>query len=405
MSIYTDLVGDKNKFLDYLIDKYNENPKDGKREFILYYLDKCSFFKDAVVYADKEQFLYTNINNIDVKYIQEISINDCIEGKLNQNITIISVNNLCFKFTIEEYKRLVWYYKPLNVFDLEPWINNEHDINMPYIFSGKIKDNFINNSKKITNNNENVSDDYVKLDIKRKELIVLASRPCMGKTSIAINITLNEIRNGGTVLYLTINDVAEKIGERMLKTASIIPYKDIKENEFTDGQYKRIIESMNKLNDVYIVECNYYNIKEIKNVIDTNTFNPTMIVIDDFEYIHYDEHYPKTDEEIEDIAKELKELARKHDASIVVTAKVSKNVDKRKNKRPKLKDLKAKKLGEMADKIYFIYRDSYYKYSDGDSEDYSNDAFNKTLMDKLEIIDVKEKKTITCIHNTNNIIQ
>ena len=51
ISKYTELVAGKNRFFDCLIDKYNEDPKEGKKEFILQYLDKCSLFEDFIEFG------------------------------------------------------------------------------------------------------------------------------------------------------------------------------------------------------------------------------------------------------------------------------------------------------------------------------------------------------------------
>ena len=81
MSKYMELVEGKNRFLDYLIDKYNEDPKEGKKEFILQYLDKCSLIEDLNSHFYKEEngasyySFYTYMRNAYIKYNNEWSIN------------------------------------------------------------------------------------------------------------------------------------------------------------------------------------------------------------------------------------------------------------------------------------------------------------------------------------------
>ena len=411
MSIYTELVASKNRFLEYLIDEYliDEHEfyseREGKKEFILSYLDKCSFFYDNSIFkCEGVMILHTGTDSLDITYLQENSMHNLIEmcGS-NRDVRIWTTNKKAIDFTVEEYKKANELHKIDGLFvNEEPWVNNEHNIDFCYCFNYKdIKNNFISDSKRSQEADYpiEICDNYVKLDIKRGELIVLAGCPGIGKTALAISVLLNKIKSKGDVLYLTIKRTAKSVGQRILGAKAEIPFGNMMDNKFADNQYKRIVQNIEKLEGVCIAECNYEHIFEIERIIDIHgRLGFKMIIIDDFDYIHYLGEYPKTDEEIEDIIGKLKALAKKFNIPIVTTAKVIENVSEREDKKPKLNDLKVNKLGELADKVYMIHRETFYILDEVDKDKPWRDA---------EIIDVKNNKTINCSYNvlTGSIVK
>ena len=415
MPKYMELVEGKNRFLDYLIDKYNEDPKEGKKEFILQYLDKCSLIEDLNSHFYKEEngtsyySFYTYMRNTYIKYNNEWSINRILrryEEDENVVIRIINLNNKSFSFTNKEY------YKRFDIPYLnydEPWIENDANKDIYYNLAEYINETLINDNKDIACLNKadnNLENDYINLDLKQNELVVLAGRPYIGKTTVAINIALNEVRRGGKVLYLTLKDTIGNIGRKIAAINSGIHVWDSYHNELKDEDYHRIINNMNDLSGIYVVECSCYNIEQINRAIDKNPIEPTLIIIDDFDSIHYKENYPKCDEEIEYIVKEIRRLLSNHHVTTVVTENTSRNLDFKNDKRPLyLEDLKAPKLGEVADKLYSIYRASYYRYLEEDFIENDENILSDSYIDKLEIIKVKEKKTIICACNANNVIK
>ncbi len=256
-----------------------------------------------------------NLNRLLVNKLafnSELSIDRMLQGKKDEDIIvrITNNNNKTFTFSNKEY------YQQRRSTQLnynEPWINKDTDEDIYYVLPKCIKRNLSTNTKRNYRVNESFQDFnpyYLNLDIKPGELTVLAGRPCMGKTTLAINLALNEIKNGGKVLYLSLNDTVLEISKKMLGIKAGVSYRNIIDREFSDEQYKRIVDNIDDLKGIYFVECNYYNINQIKRTINNSVIQPTLIVIDDFEYIHYEENYPKSSEEFEYIAKELKKHGR-----------------------------------------------------------------------------------------------
>ena len=413
MSKYTELVAGKNRFLDYLIDKYNEDPKEGKKEFILQYLDRCSLFKDfiefGIVENDTSYYnFHTYIRNTNYGSISELSIDRMLQDKKDEDIVvrITNNNNKTFTFFNKEYYQLCGSAQ-LNY--NEPWINKDTNEDIYYDLPKYIKRDLPRNTKRNYRVNESFQDFnayYLNLDIKPGELTVIAGRPCMGKTTLAINLALNEIKNGGKVLYLSLNDTALYISKKMLGIKADVSYRNIIDREFSDEKYKRIVDNIDDLKGIYIVECNYYNINQIKRTINNNVIQPALIVIDDFEYIHYEENYPKSSEEFEYIAKELKNLAEINKIKVLITEKVARSAERREDKRPLyLSDLVAPELGKIASKVYSIYRKNYYRYEKGYIESCGDDINGGSVNDEIELIDIKDKKTIKCNCDSNNIIE
>ena len=176
--------------------------------------------------------------------------------------------------------------------------------------------------------------------IERGDLIIIASRPAMGKTTLAQNILSNiTIKYKKKSAFFSLDESMEKI-VRLFYGVNVL--KDT--NIFIDATAPQTIEHILKKS------C------ELKENIE-------LIVIDYLQLIQCDKSKSLSREnEIEDILKELKLLAKKLNVSIIVTSQLSRKPEERNNKRPVITDFTntTSSILNYADKILFLYRDSYY---------------------------------------------
>ena len=191
---------------------------------------------------------------------------------------------------------------------------------------------------------------FIELDeklrgIKKGEVICIASRPAMGKTTFALNLVRN----------LTIQQISTAIFSLDSSKSMIID--KIKNIEFS--VFSTFIQtSINLLlfeNHIYIYD-NILNIKDIEQTARKLKLkeNIDLIVIDYLQLI-------KSDTTIEDTIKRLKALAKDLNISIIVLSQLSKELESREDKRPILSDLKSSSaIVDYADTIMFVYRDNYY---------------------------------------------
>ena len=412
-SKYLELISGKNRFLDFLIDKYNEDPKEGKRNFILSYLSKCSFFLDHSSFNNNYLILYTYIN--DSKDFQEECLDKIIKRCKNYKLFTIWSLNRCFDFSLEEYEMVNKSYY-ISAFD-EPWIDGNYDLSNPYVFRSILVENeFVNNSTRCAEIDEEIipSDNFLNLDIKPGELAFIGGVPSIGQTSVTISFLLNKIKNGGKVVYLTLQNTASCVGQKVLGSKAQVPIDNMRNNNFTNSQYNRIVDNIKQLDNIEIIECNHYNIEELKFLVNHHCDEETTIIIDGFASVHYEYDYPKCDEEVEYIVKELKNLAKEYNVAILTLIDLSKSIMDREDKKPSLDDFGViiPNIKDIADKIYGIHRETFYiedKFNNkrtmlkGFMIVNTNEAIEDTqpsnVLRYIEIIDIKHNKVITCNYN------
>lgn len=182
------------------------------------------------------------------------------------------------------------------------------------------------------------------LKIKEEDFIIIASRPKMGKSTLVQNIIINVavIENKPT-LYFSLEDSKENIVKKLILKTSMIK-KEVP--IFIDTTIPQTI---------YEIIEKSHKIKQNKNI--------ELIIIDCLQLIQFDSKKALSrDNEIREILKELKKIAKKLKIPIIVTSQLSRNPEKRKDKRPVITDFAniISSVLRYADKILFIYRDSYY---------------------------------------------
>ena len=181
--------------------------------------------------------------------------------------------------------------------------------------------------------------------IERGDLIIIASRPAMGKTTLAQNILSNiAIKYKKKSAFFSLDESREKIirlfyGVNVLKDTNI----------FIDATAPQTLEHILKKS------C---ELKEKENI--------ELIVIDYLQLIQFDKSKALSrDNETREILKELNILAKELNIPIIVISQLSRKVEERSNKRPIIADFSntSSSILTYSNKILFLYRDSYYNKS------------------------------------------
>ena len=401
-----------NEILKELLKDYAENPREGKHFYIDHFLHICSLYEkfgkdDCVIKGKKYYALYSN---------PQISRNNCFEYyQLNIYVAVEEMKR-CNKNDNANYEGIVIdpgtanYIPILEDLKLSPqYIFINPFIEKPLADKGLIKlgDSMKNVLSRFDNKVvENVTchdGPVAELDIKPGEVTLIGGRPCMGKTSYALNLMINEVVNRkGSALLVNIAEHDRSIAERTLSIMSNFRM-NLKEN-ITDEEYTRLYVAVQSLKDkkLYTITHLYPNIEEVINSVKENyeKVKPTMIVIDYFQLIHYKNNFAKNETEALYILKKLKKLAKELNASMIVLSQLDRKLERRKDLHPKITDIRgAKSAGEIADRVYMLYRDKYYN---GHKTMYISDDSDN--IDELEVIDVKskDKKTISYMFNTES---
>lgn len=224
-------------------------------------------------------------------------------------------------------------------------------------------------------------DSIIKLN--RGELTVVASRPAMGKSTFVQNVLSNvALKDNETVLFYSLEESKEKIINRLIIRNSMIEadkfelYNEYKKNKqskpnLSDEELDRIVYGVNLLKGapIYIASDTPYTIDDIR--IKSRELklkkDIKLIIIDYLQLIQFDKkELLSRDNEITEILKKLKILAKELDVPIIVTSQLSQKCEKREDKKPYIADFSNSEKGILthSDKILFLYRNSYYYKKD-----------------------------------------
>lgn len=217
------------------------------------------------------------------------------------------------------------------------------------------------------------------LNINNGELIVVASRPAMGKSTFVQNILSNvAIKENKGVLYFNLEESKEKVTNNLIISNSMVErdkfeiYDEYKKQrkekaKLSEDDWDRIAYGINLLKDapIYIASDAPYSIDDIclKSKELKEEKNIEAIIIDYLQLIQFDKtKLFSRDNEITEILRKLKVLAKELNVPIIVTSQLSRECEKREDKKPYVADLKNSENGIItySDKILFLYRDSYY---------------------------------------------
>ena len=197
------------------------------------------------------------------------------------------------------------------------------------------------------------------------DLIILAARPGMGKTAFAINAIKNAADSGFKSGMLSLEMVAQQVGNRFLSVTSNINALKFRSGRFIPEDWERMVEAAEKLSThgVWIDDhprATYQDIHAKAKIL-LHRHNANALWIDYLGFIEGDKDQNKV-AEIQSITRALKQMAKEFSIPIVLICQLSRECEKRPNKRPILSDLRdSGALEQDADVVLFLYRDDYYK--------------------------------------------
>ena len=194
------------------------------------------------------------------------------------------------------------------------------------------------------------------MGINRKNaLITVSARPAMGKTTFIYTIIENLMKNNVKTLLFSFDVNKERVVNKLLFQYTEVNKIKGSTGNINNAEWDKLADGIEKLADWNLsVEDEALSINQIEEAIKEE--KPEVVFIDYFQLI------PKS--ENEDIALELKKLAKENDVTIIVTSQLSNKIEKKHNKRPLLADLKnVESLENLSDVVIFIYRDGYYNFN------------------------------------------
>lgn len=197
------------------------------------------------------------------------------------------------------------------------------------------------------------------------DLIILAARPSMGKTALALNIGLNVLKQNKGVAIFSLEMPAEQLMLRMLSAAGRIPLQDIRRGNLSEEDWSKLSQISDEMSrkPLFVDDEGNINIHTIRAKLrKLKAQNPelSLAIIDYLQLINSDQRERHL--AIAEISRSLKLLARELQIPIIALSQLNRALESRPNKRPMLSDLRESGAIEQdADIIMFIYRDDVYK--------------------------------------------
>ena len=201
--------------------------------------------------------------------------------------------------------------------------------------------------------------------LNRSDLIILAARPGMGKTSFALNIARNvACKSKQTVAFFSLEMSKEQLASRLLSSEALIGGTKLRTGKLTEEEWSRLIPASDILSktDLYLDDTPGITIPEMKSRL-RRLRNLDLVVIDYLQLMSGSgaRKGDSRQQEISDISRSLKGLARELNVPVIALSQLSRSVEARQVKRPMLSDLRESgSLEQDADIVAFLYREDYY---------------------------------------------
>ncbi len=198
------------------------------------------------------------------------------------------------------------------------------------------------------------------------ELILIAARPAMGKTAFELNIAqYMAFRKNITVAIFSLEMPKEQLVNRLFALESHVDAQKIRTGNLEDGDWENLIESAGVIgkSNLIIDDTPGITIAELRSKCRKYKLehNLGVVIIDYLQLMSGGKRTESRQQEVSEISRALKALARELDVPVIALSQLSRAVEQREDKRPMLSDLRESGAIEQdADVVMFLYRDDYY---------------------------------------------
>ncbi len=210
--------------------------------------------------------------------------------------------------------------------------------------------------------------DNMTAGLQRSDLIILAARPAMGKTTLVTNLAYNVATlNKQSVLFFSLEMSKEQLVDRMLADASGVDAWNIRTGNLSDDDFSKLSEAMGEMAEapIYIDDTPGLSVLEMRTKARRAAHDaPLGLVVVDYLQL-MQSSTTRSDgnrvQEVSEISRGLKLLARELNVPVIALSQLSRSVESRSPQIPQLADLRESgSIEQDADIVMFIYREAYY---------------------------------------------
>ena len=215
----------------------------------------------------------------------------------------------------------------------------------------------------------------------KSDLLILAGRPSMGKTSLATNVAFNIAKaykkgklpdgtegavNGGVVGFYSLEMSSEQLAARILSEAAEVPSEQIRRGDMTEAEFRRFVEAAKSLEacPLYIDDTPALPISQLAARARRlkREHGLDVLIVDYLQLVRPASAKDSRVNEVSEITQGLKAIAKELDIPVIALSQLSRQVENREDKRPQLSDLRESgSIEQDADVVMFVFREEYYK--------------------------------------------
>lgn len=331
-----------------LVDELNKNKKLDKVGGIAYITNLCNYVPSA-----------SNIKNY-AKIVKEKSIQRKLFNAGNM-ITGLATESKDINETLAQAEKIM--------LDISKSDSND-TIQDP---SERIMETFKALEERYNNKGECLGLDTGYIDVnkilggfQKSDFIVLGARPAMGKTAFALNLASKcAIRFNKPVAIFSLEMSKQQLDERLLSAIGCVPQDNIRSGNIDDKQWQWLTEAFTQIAEapLYVDDEPYLTPQILKRKARRlkREKGIELIIIDYLQLMSGDRRTENKQQEVSEISRQIKLLARELDIPIIALSQLSRGLEARQDKRPMMSDIRESGAIEQdADVVMFLYRDEYY---------------------------------------------
>ena len=209
--------------------------------------------------------------------------------------------------------------------------------------------------------------DLMTSGLQRGDLIIIAARPSMGKSTLVLNMAQNiAIDHELPVALFSLEMPSQQVVVRMLAAEAGIDFSHLRTGKLTDEDWAGLTQAVSRLMSVpiFINDTRGISVQTVRaesRRLKGEHENLALIIVDYLQLLSGSGRYTGREQEVSDISRSLKALAGELDTPIIAVSQLSREVERRPDKRPQLSDLRdSGTIEQDADLVAFLYREDYY---------------------------------------------
>lgn len=203
--------------------------------------------------------------------------------------------------------------------------------------------------------------------LNKSDLILIAARPGMGKTSFALNIAVNVALKKRRVAIFSLEMSSEQITSRILSCEALVESNRLRSGSLEEADWVKLVQTAQVLSgaQIFIDDTAGITVSEMKAKL-RRLHDVDLVIIDYLQLMSSGKRTDNRVQEVSEMTRNLKLMARELDVPVVVLSQLSRATESRTGHRPMLSDLRESgSIEQDADIVMFLYRESYYQLQEG----------------------------------------